>query len=127
MKNQKNTQQLPETTYVGQVSEEQITEWKKLHGKIHVIHVVVESPEGEATNEVAVCYVKKSDRNIIAAAMGLLADKKDLQTGELVIQNCWLGGDPRCKMGGGNEDVAVAAAFYAKTTITLLNGYVKNL
>lgn len=44
-----------------------------------------------------VCYLSRPDRGVYSAAFSLLADKKMLEAGELVVRRCWVGGDEAAK------------------------------
>lgn len=63
------------------ISEEQIEAWKKKYG--HVFSVKVDEH---------VCYLKKPDRKVLSAA-AVLSGKDPIKYNEVMISNCWLGGD----------------------------------
>jgi hypothetical protein len=102
----------------GGVTEAQVKGWKKEHGDVHVIEVKVDE------NDTATCYIKEADRNVTAVAMSLYAQNKPLETGEFILNNCWLGGDDRCKT---HKKISMAAAVQAKNTVQFLEATVKKL
>lgn len=64
-----------------EVSQEQIAEWKKKHGGVYRIDV-----DGRS------CYLRKPNRKELGYAA--MAGKTDpLKYNELILKNCWLGGD----------------------------------
>lgn len=72
-------------TLIGQVSNEQIAEWKKLYGHIWEVKV------GDS-----VCYLKKASRTTLRAALVFL-EKDKIKYMEIIIDNSWLGGDDNIK------------------------------
>jgi hypothetical protein len=69
----------------GQVTNEQISMWKNLHGEVF-----------EARIEDSVGYLKKPDRATIKA-MAACAQSDPIRSSEILLENCWLGGDERIK------------------------------
>jgi len=63
------------------VTPEQINEWKAKHGD--VFEIAVEDKRG---------YIRKPDRKVLGAAMSF-AQSNPLKMGEIILTNCWLGGD----------------------------------
>ncbi len=107
---------------------EEIQKWKDLYGKVHTLEVpekfitadgeefddedqakehaseLVEGKRG--IEEVTVkCYLRTPTRKVISSAT-VIAGKDPMKFGELILQNCWLGGDERIK----NEDELFFAA-----------------
>ncbi len=70
---------------VGEATPEQIAMWKNLHGKVW-----------EVRSKDSVCYLKRPHRNVVSAASSLGA-KDPIKFAEMMIANCWLGGDERIK------------------------------
>lgn len=105
---------------VGKATPEQITEWKKQYGEgqIQVLKVKI------SENETALAYLKPVGRDVAAKAMSLYAEKQIIQTGEFIINNCWLGGDDRIKT---NEKVSMAAAVQANALVEFLETSVEKL
>jgi hypothetical protein len=68
----------------GVATPEQIEAWKSKNGEIFEIKV-----------EDAVCYLKKPDRSVLKATSAL--EKNPIGAGEIIIANCWLGGDETIK------------------------------
>lgn len=97
----------------GIVTEEQIAEWKKKYGTVHVIKVTVK--EGD----IAVGYLRKPNRNHKATALSMYAKDKILECGEFLRNNCWLGGDERLK---DHEDIADTAAIQANGIVKFMEG-----
>lgn len=74
---------------IGVQAAEQIAEWKEKYGDVF-----------EARLHDGVAYFKKADRNIMRAAWSFLT-KDRIKYCEIVIENCWLGGDERFKQNDG--------------------------
>lgn len=70
---------------IGQVSDEQIQQWKKEFGNVWEVSV-----------ENSVCYLKKASRATLRAALTFL-EKDKLKYMEVIIANCWLAGDESIK------------------------------
>ena len=98
---------------------EDIAKWKELYGKVNILEVPLkfvtadgeefddgeeakdhasELAEGkrEVTTISAVAYLKNPTRKIISMATAV-GGKDPIKFGELILQNCWLGGDERIK------------------------------
>ena len=69
----------------GQVSQDQLDKWKKEVG--HVWEVTIEE---------SVCYLKKASRATLRAALTFL-EKDKIKYMEIIVENCWLGGDENIK------------------------------
>ncbi len=67
------------------VTQEQIQEWKKKYGTIHKL--VVDDKEA---------YLKTPDRKTLSYATSI-ATKDPLKFNEVLLNNCWLGGDQEIK------------------------------
>lgn len=78
----------PEVKRIGEASEKQLEAWKAEHKEINVF--VVPSEDGK---EVSLMYLKPLDRRVLALLIEHEASK-NIQY-ELLMQNLWLGGDPR--------------------------------
>lgn len=74
-----------ENTYQGQATPEQIQEWKNKHGEISAIIC-----EGR------ICYLKKPSRKALSYASGIGA-KDPIKFNELILNDCFLGGDESFK------------------------------
>lgn len=74
-----------EIILVGEVSQEQIDKWKLKHGDVFRAIVGKES----------VCYLKTPDRLTVKASMS--AGKDKIRSNEILLENCWLGGDETIK------------------------------
>lgn len=82
-------------------SAKDIEAWKTLHGEVHELTVKADD-EGK---DLYKCWLKKPDRKIIAAATSLGANNP-IKVGEMILNNCWLGGDEVIKT---NDDLFLAA------------------
>jgi len=69
----------------GVATPEQIQTWKNLHGDVFVIEV-----EGR------VGYLKRPDRSTMSAAISI-GEKDPMRFNEIMLENCWLGGDEAIK------------------------------
>jgi hypothetical protein len=67
------------------VTQEQIEAWKKKHG--NVFKLKIEDKE---------CYLKTPDRKTLSFASSV-ATKDPLKFNEILLNNCWLGGDEEIK------------------------------
>ncbi len=65
--------------------EEQIAVWKEKHGKVYAYEV-----DGKT------CYLKKPSRKALSAA-AVVGQRDPLKYNEVLIANCWLGGDEEIK------------------------------
>jgi hypothetical protein len=63
------------------VTEEQINEWKKKHGDVFLVRV-----DGREA------YLKKPDRKTLGAA-AVVGKNDPMKYNEILLGNCWLGGD----------------------------------
>lgn len=73
------------TEYIGQVPQSQIDEWKRIHGTLFI-----------AVVDTSVCYLKKPSRQTLSMASSLCKNDQ-IAFNELLLQDCWLGGDERIK------------------------------
>ena len=67
------------------VTKEQIQEWKQKYGDVYVLNI-----EGKKA------YLHTPDRQTLSYA-STLATKDPLKFNEVVLNNCWLGGDEEIK------------------------------
>ncbi|KAB2918688.1 MAG: hypothetical protein F9K23_00695 [Bacteroidetes bacterium] len=115
MKNPKDT-----TNYTGKVDDKQFAAWQSQHGEIKEIHL-------ETPGETLVFYLKPPQREHYADGLALINQSKDLQVGEMLIRNLWLGGDERCKPDSGADiKITAGAALIAKGILLVYGGYLKN-
>lgn len=77
------------------ITKEQIQEWKKQHKDIFVISV--------ADKKV---YLRTPDRKTLSYA-STLATKDPLRFNEVILENCWLGGDEEIKT---NDELFLAVS-----------------
>lgn len=94
---------------------EQIEKWKKDYGKVHVLEIPTkfETADGEVFEdeldaeahaseladkgikiELLCAYLKTPNRKVISMATAIGA-KDPIKFGEIILKNCWLGGDMR--------------------------------
>lgn len=98
-------------TKAGNITPEQIQEWKNKYKKVYTLKVKV------ADNDIAIGFLRKPSRDHKAIALSLYAQNKILESGEFLRDNCWLGGDDRLK---SNEDIADTAAVQASGIVKFL-------
>lgn len=72
-----------------EITKEIIEGWKKKHTDIFAIKI-----DGKTA------YLKKPDRKILGAA-NTIGQKDPLKFNEMVLNNCWLGGDEEIKTDDG--------------------------
>lgn len=72
-------------TQTNPISQEQIKAWKAKHKEI--FKLIVEDKEA---------YLKKPDRKILAAATAA-SSTNPMKFNEVILTNCWLGGDEEIK------------------------------
>lgn len=70
---------------ITKVTEEVIAGWKKCHGDVFCVKV------GGKTG-----YLKKPDRAILSAA-AVIGKQDPMKYNEILLDNCWLGGDSEIK------------------------------
>lgn len=70
---------------MNQITKEQIEGWKQKHGDVFCVTV------GEKT-----AYLKKPDRKTLSAA-AVLGKSDPIKYNEVMLNNCWLGGDEEIK------------------------------
>lgn len=76
----------------GNVTKSQVDTWKEEHKEVHLITI----KKDEEGKECAYIYVKKPDRQTLAAAMKFMtSDIVKFQ--EILFNNCLLGGDSEVK------------------------------
>lgn len=83
----------------GGVSRSQVDAWKKTHGKVFQITV-------QGDDRIYGCYLHKPDRTAIQASSAL-ASSDPLKSNEILMQNCWLGGDKEIQT---NDDLFLSAS-----------------
>jgi len=105
---------------------EQIEKWKKEYGKVHVLEIperyitsdgqsfddedmandhAAELKDKTVKTEGVTAYLKTPSRKVISMATSL-GGKDPIKFGEIILKNCWLGGDERIK----DEDELFLAA-----------------
>lgn len=101
-------------TQKGNITQEQIAEWKKKYktDKLHKLTVKVSG------NDTAIGYLRPPSREVKATALSMYSQNKILECGEFIRDNCWLGGDERLQSSG---DIADTAAIQASGVIKFLD------
>jgi hypothetical protein len=100
-----------------------VANWKLQHREVHEISV--EISEGD----VAKCWIKNPDRNVMAWCLTRTLNKQLLEAGEFLLINCWLGGDERCNPNSpaAFDPAVVAAALTAAQSLEMLASSSKKL
>ena len=86
---------------MAKVTQAQITQWKKQWGGVYSIEV----PLDDNAKEKAVGYFKKPTLDTIKASSKYI-ESDPIKAGEVVFNNCWLGGDAEIK---DNDEVKMSA------------------
>lgn len=97
----------------GNVSDEQIKIWKKKHKEVTQIFVKI------SEDDTAYGYLKKPSRDHKAIAVSMYAQHQLMETGEFLLDNCWLGGDDRLL---NDEDARQSASIQARNIVNFLEG-----
>lgn len=69
----------------GEASPEQVNAWKQQHGDVYIVKV-----EGSAG------YLRKPDRDTMKAVASI-GSSDPVRSNEVLLENCWLGGDESIK------------------------------
>lgn len=94
-----------------EVTPEQIAEWKKKYGEVHLIEVAID-PEVNNAGVLPTelddlptykAYLKKPERKVMNLAL-VTMPRNMIQAGKIIVQNCWLGGDIQIKETEGYAD-----------------------
>jgi hypothetical protein len=104
-------------TLAGGITQAQLDKWKHQYGDISMIDV-------EYQRETYTCYIKKPDRNTVSFALSKQAADRPLESGEVILENCWLGGDQGIK---DNDDIWMAAALRSRESWDLPQATIKKL
>jgi hypothetical protein len=97
---------------MAKINKEQIAQWKKEHGD--VFEIAVEDKK---------CYLKKPDRKTLSFAM-VGAEANPFQPAEVILENCWLGGDEAIKT---DDSLFLAAAGQIDELIDIKEATIKKL
>ena len=124
---------------------EDIKKWEGLYGKVNKLEVDTKfiTADGEEfdneedardhaeelvadkrgiTTESVVAYLRNPSRKIISMATSV-GGKDPIKFGELILQNCWLGGDERIKT---DDDLFLAANAVLGDLIKIRSARIKN-
>lgn len=101
----------------GVVTDEQLKAWKDKYNKngqkVQKISVKV------TDDDTAIGYLKPPTRDHKAIALTKFNAGQILETGEFLVQNCWLGGDERLR---SHATISEAAAIQANGIVNFLEG-----
>ncbi len=108
---------------LAELTPEGIAQLKAQHGGLFMIEVAI------ADGDVAVCYLKPANRNVIAAVAPMMRRGQVVEAGECILQSCWLQGDPRLNPAAAecHEMACVSAALQTADLIDGLTATVKKL
>lgn len=99
-----------------------IEQWKKEHKVTELQQIYVyTTPE---KTEVAVGFLKTADRIVVGRAMSLYSAGEQLEANDLVLSNCWVGGDERLLK---QDNLRIAASVQAGACIEILEGGTKKV
>ncbi len=105
---------------VGKLSSDALAALEKEHGQISIIKMKV------SDTEESFGYLKEPDRDMIAHCLTLSSQKKTLQCGEAIIDNCFVAGDPRFKDKSVKNKLRIGAAMQANKLIDWMEGELGN-
>ena len=116
-KNTKNTTK--PTLLPGGVTQAQIDKWKSQHGEIKQIVI----PLDDLGKNNAHGYVRKPDLDVISAA-NRFSDTDPLQAGQILFENCFLGGDPEISQ---NQEAKMSAMTAISQLFKIRKAEIKNV
>jgi hypothetical protein len=96
----------------GEATAEQIAMWKNLHKDVYAIRI-----------EDSIAYLRKPDRATIKA-MASFAQSDPIRSSEILLENCWLGGDAEIKT---DNDKFLAVSARLGELIEVKNAELKKL
>lgn len=96
----------------GEVNQEQIDAWKKSHADVFAIQ-----------SENSICYLKTPSRAVLGAAMQA-GKNNPLKLAEVLLKNCWLGGDEAFKT---DDQLFLAASGQMDALIEVKTAEIKKL
>lgn len=106
-----------EATLPGGVTEAQVKQWKSRWGDVTAITVI--GDEGARFTG----YFKKPDLQTISAASRFM-ESDPVRGGQVVFENCWLGGDPLMKT---DDEVTFATLLQVNRLFRILETEVKKM
>ncbi|HUH35143.1 MAG TPA: hypothetical protein VL022_04855 [Moheibacter sp.] len=114
LSNKIKLKKMAKETQKGNITADQIAEWKKKYKtpKLHILKVKV------SETDTAIGYLRPPTREVKATALSMFSQSKILECGEFIRDNCWLGGDERLQMDG---DIADTAAVQASGVVKFLD------
>ena len=78
----------------------------------------IEVPCDDEGKEVAVAFLKKPNRNVMAAALSF-AESNPIRSNEILLEGCWLEGDERIKT---DDDMFLSAQMLLQKLISIRVG-----
>lgn len=81
----------------------QINEWKNKYGSVYAITIPGNTDDGEKDSFTG--YFRKPNLKIISAS-SRFANDNPVKSGEILFENCWLGGDQEIK---DNDELKLTA------------------
>lgn len=110
----------------GGITQAQFDQWKSKFGSIHKIKVVVSKAGSGKEADVAYGYIRdiNDDLDLISSVLSMQGGGKIVEAKVFLLNNAWLGGDPR--MTTVNK-IMISAATQAATTVDILDGSVEKL
>jgi hypothetical protein len=96
----------------GAVTSEQIAMWKNLHRDVYEIRI-----------DESVAYLRKPDRATLKA-MAAFAQSDPIRSSEVLLENCWLGGDDAIK---NDDEKFLAVSAHLGELIEVKNAELKKL
>lgn len=113
----------PKVTHIGKLEPLQVEELRKKHSLAEgeITHIVVHSANGDTAHH---AYLKTPDRNITARALTLFTQDKRLESGEVLLLNCWISGDESIKK---NDKLLMSAAMKATASVDWLETELEKL
>lgn len=110
----------------GGITQEKFNEWKTKYGTIHKIKVIVAKADKGKPADIAYGYIRdiNDDLDLISSVLSMQGAGKIVEAKVFLLNNAWLGGDPRCTTV---NKVMISAATQAATTVDILDGSVEKL
>ena len=107
------------------VTQAQVDAWKKQYnkGKSHKVHKLSVKVDSEGGKEdIAVCYLRPMDRDDMAFVLSRYKANNVLEAREYMLNNCFLGGDPRIQ---SDDNVKMGACMQIGDLVDFMDGSIK--
>jgi hypothetical protein len=103
--------------------DELVAKFKAEHGEVHVLEIIVSKDEKGNPKDVAKGIFKNPNRQVMGMAIKEMSGPlQAVGAGDVIIDNCWLGGDERIQT---NEKIRTAACVHICQIVELYDGSVK--